>query len=339
MSETHNLPEQPRELPPVEPPTAGFIVQLFVIPAIVVIVFVVVYLLFGRIAGGERTASDYVQRIKSDSGDWRSAFELASLIQNDARLATDPKLLGELTDLLQSEVQRKDSNSELIRYLTLTLGVFQTVEAQTPSGKPIDPIGALAELVVSSKPESVRGAAAESLARHAARMKGRLQHQGAVDALARVARESDQSELRQIATYALGFFGGDAPVDTLRDRARSDPDSAVRYNAAAALARRGDMAAYTVLREMLSPKDLAQVVKSPNAQETSHRIETIELEALRSLQTSRQSGNHALAEKLRPEVSALLKSDLATVRTEAQALLTGLAQGPASSSVSDGPKP
>ena len=36
---------------------------------------------------------------------WRSAFELASLIQNDAKIATDPKLLGELTDLLVARAE------------------------------------------------------------------------------------------------------------------------------------------------------------------------------------------------------------------------------------------
>ena len=324
MTPSIETPETPRELPPVETPSAGFIIQLFVIPAIVVIVFVVVYLLFGRIAGGERNASDYVQKIKSGGGDWRAAFELASLIQNDTGLASDPKLLGELTALLQSELRRTDANLELTRYLALTLGVFQTIEAVSPDGKPIDPIAALAEVVASPKPVAVRAAAAESLARQAARMKGHLEHPGAVEALARVAKDDDQSELRQIATYALGFFGGEAATQTLRERAREDPDSPVRYNAAAALARHGDVAAYPVLREMLSSKDLAQVVKSPNDQETRHRIETIQLEGLRSLQISARNGKAQLADKLRGEVSALSNSDLATVRTEARALLKSL---------------
>ena len=321
MTSSIETPETPRELPPVETPSAAFIVQLFVIPAVVVIVFVVVYLLFGRIAGGERTASEYVQKIKSDNGDWRSAFELASLIQNDARLAADPKLLGELTELLRSELRRKEANPDLIRYLALTLGVFQTVDARSDSGASVDPLAALAEALAPSRPDVVRQAAAESLARQAARMKGRLEHPGAVEALTITARDSEQSELRQLATYALGFFGGEAAAAALRDRARTDPDGPVRYNAAAALARRGDLTAFPIMREMLSPKDLAQVVKSTNDQETRHRIETIQLEALRALQVSAQNGEATLLTKLRPDVVALAGSDLATVRTEAKALL------------------
>ena len=50
-------PRQPPplpDLPPVEAPSAGFVVQLFVIPAVVVAVVILVWLLFGKLAGGER---------------------------------------------------------------------------------------------------------------------------------------------------------------------------------------------------------------------------------------------------------------------------------------------
>src|SRR3954462_12911724 len=85
------------DLPPVEAPSAGFIVQLFVIPAVIVFVVIVVCLLFGKLAGGERDATEYVRLIRASSNNWRAAnraaFELASLIQNDPKLAADPKLL------------------------------------------------------------------------------------------------------------------------------------------------------------------------------------------------------------------------------------------------------
>ena len=97
------------DLPPVETPSAGFVVQLFVIPAVVVAVVIFVWLLFGKLAGGERDPAEYVRRLRQASGDWRSAFELASLIQNDAKLATDPHLLGELADLLGTELKNPRS--------------------------------------------------------------------------------------------------------------------------------------------------------------------------------------------------------------------------------------
>src|SRR5947209_17234343 len=89
----------PVDLPPVEPPSAGFIVQLFVIPAAIVAVVVAVWLLFGKLAGGERDPMDYVREIKSGNVHrrGRAAFELGSLLHNDARLSRDPSLLGELS--------------------------------------------------------------------------------------------------------------------------------------------------------------------------------------------------------------------------------------------------
>ena len=127
------------DLPPVEAPSASFVIQLFVIPAVVVAVVILVWLLFGKLAGGERDPADYVRRLRSASGDWRSAFELASLIQNDAKLASDPHLLGELTDLLSAELKTSD-NAELKVYLIKTIGAFQTLDATLGDNRKIDPI-------------------------------------------------------------------------------------------------------------------------------------------------------------------------------------------------------
>src|SRR3954469_10482564 len=127
------------DLPPVEAPSAGFIVQLFVIPAVVVAVVIVVWLLFGKLAGGERDAREYVRLLRSPEANWRAAFELASLIQNDAGLANDRVLLGELTDLLAHDLDRAE-NPKLTQSVALTLGAFQTLDARSPTGQPVDPI-------------------------------------------------------------------------------------------------------------------------------------------------------------------------------------------------------
>src|SRR5262245_64093508 len=137
------------DLPPVEAPSAGFVVQLFVIPALVVLVVIVVWLLFGKLAGGERDAMEYVRQLRLPTANWRSAFELASLIQNDPAVAGDPKLLGELTDLLSHELDRYEDpkqkdDPKLAQYVALTLGSFLTLEAQTERGQSVDPIIPLA---------------------------------------------------------------------------------------------------------------------------------------------------------------------------------------------------
>ena len=175
----HAPPPLP-DLPPVDAPSAGFVVQLFVIPAVVVAVVILVWLLFGKLAGGERDPAEYVRRLRQASGDWRSAFELASLIQNDAKLASEPRLLGELTDLLSAEL-KANANAELIVYLIKTIGAFQTLDATLDDGRKVDPIeplrGARAEYDLA-----IRMEAAASLAKHAARMEGKLDDPRAVAA-------------------------------------------------------------------------------------------------------------------------------------------------------------
>ena len=158
------------DLPPVEAPSAGFVVQLFVIPAIVVAVVIFVWLLFGKLAGGERDPADYVRRLRQASGDWRSAFELASLIQNDAKLASDPHLLGELSDLLSTELKTKEVDPKLTVYLIKSLGAFQTLDASLADGRKVDPIEPLVQSLRPGSEPAIRMEAAATLAKQAARL-------------------------------------------------------------------------------------------------------------------------------------------------------------------------
>jgi HEAT repeat protein len=310
------------DLPPVEAPSAGFIVQLFVIPAVIVFVVIVVWLLFGKLAGGERDATEYVRLIRA-ADDYpraadRAAFELASLLQNDPKLASDPKLLGELTDLLEHDLDKVNS-PEMTRYVALALGRFKTLDAVSASGQAIDPVAALERALGSKYPDAVRFAAAVSLAEHAARLKGRMTDARAVAALAKAGSDG-AAEVRQVATYALGFFGGDGAAAALRDRLQ-DEDRIVRYNAAVALGRRGDAAALTTLREMLSTEALQRFVTLASPAETRAKVEAIELQALLALQAAAFEGKPDLARSLRPELERLTRSDLAGVSSNARELL------------------
>lgn len=314
------------DLPPVEAPSAGFVVQLFVIPAIVVAVVIVVWLLFGKLAGGERDATEYVRQLRLPSANWRSAFELASLIQNDAKLGSDPRLLGELTDLLSHELDHNE-NPRLTQYVALTLGAFQTLDASLADGREADPIGTLSRALEAKFETPIRIAAAASLAKQAARLQGKLETPAAVSALAQAAAAEDP-ELRQLAVYALGFFGGESASQALRDRLTGDDDRYVRYNAAVALGRRGDLAAKGTLREMLSTADLDRVIELPSQTEKQSKIEAIQLEALQAIQSSLSDGSAELARSLRPEVEGLTRSGLVSIRSEALALLQKLPSVP-----------
>jgi len=311
-------PELP-DLPPVELPSASFVVQLFLIPAAVVVVVIAVWLLFGKLAGGERDAMEYVRRIRSSAGSWRSAYELASLLQNDPKLGNDPRLLGELTDLLDEELDQS-ADPRLAQYLAAALGTFQTLDAKLADGRAVDPLDALVRALDSKYDPTIRIAAATSLARQAARLDGGLGDSRVVGGLAEAASGGDD-DLRQLATYALGFCGGEASTEALRDRLTSDGDRFVRYNAAVALARRGDPRAVATLREMLSTADLERVINLANQDAKRSKIETIQLEALAALDSP---GASALSPSLRDEIEALTRSEYAGVRSRALEVLQKL---------------
>jgi hypothetical protein len=315
------------DLPPVEAPSAGFVVQLFVIPAVVVVVVIIVWLLFGKLAGGERDAMEYVRQLRSPSANWRPAFELASLIQHDAKIGSDPVLLGELSDLLARELDQSDVDPKMAQYVALTLGAFRTLEARTQSGQKIDPLVPLAHALSPKYPPQVRIAAAASLAKQAARMNGQLDDAGAIRALGEAAANAEP-EVRQMAVYALGFFGGPSAAQILRERLKQDEDRFVRYNAAVALARQGDLATLGTLREMLSTADLNKVIDLPGSTEKQNKIEAIELEALGALKTSISSGKKELANSLSATINDLTKSGLVSVRSEARDVLQGLQNRP-----------
>jgi HEAT repeats len=311
------------DLPQVEPPSAGFVIQLFVIPAAVVVVVIIVWLLFGKLAGGERDAMEYVRQLRSPSANWRLAFELASLIQHDAKIGSDPLLLGELSDLLSHSLDQADADPQLTQYLALTLGAFRTLEAKTSSGRTVDPLVPLEQALGMKYPTPIRIAAAASLAKQAARLDGKLDDEQAVKALGEAAA-TGEPEMRQIAVYALGFFGGNAATLILRDRVKQDEDRFVRFNSAVALGRRGDLAALGTLREMLSAPDLSKVIDLSSETEKQNKIEAIELEAMGALRTSISNGSTALSKALGNQITELSKSGLISVRSQAQELLQNL---------------
>ncbi|MCA9118121.1 MAG: hypothetical protein KDA79_23780, partial [Planctomycetaceae bacterium] len=77
--DSHRLPE---ELPPVEPPSAGFIVQLFLVPGLIVAAIIGVWVLFGRIAEGRQDWRELVAELPSGNEQrrWRAALGLAQML-------------------------------------------------------------------------------------------------------------------------------------------------------------------------------------------------------------------------------------------------------------------
>lgn len=314
----------PPELPPVEPPSAGLVVQLFIIPLVIVGVLVIgallVYLPFGKLATAEQSASDYVRAIRTERTErqrFRAAFELASLIHNDAKLSQSAELAGELADLLADEI-KNNAEPEIKEYLAHSLGAFQL--AETAGSKAGDkPIAALVRCLDKDQTPAVRQAAATSLARMGARAEDGFHHPEAVAALAETSRDAE-TETRLRAVYALGFMAGPEAEQALLAKLE-DEDRVVSYNVAIALARRDNDRALPLLTEMLDAKKLERVFSSLSVTERQTKIESVQLDVLRSLEHAQRGGKMDLSAKLRPEIKALERSPFAGVRSEAQIVL------------------
>ena len=88
--ESASLPQRPElsdDLPPVQPPSAGFIVQLFVVPGLIVLAVVAVWALFGRIAAGDQDWRKLTLELQSpnDHIRKRAMYGLAQVLDQDRR--------------------------------------------------------------------------------------------------------------------------------------------------------------------------------------------------------------------------------------------------------------
>src|SRR5258708_31235570 len=117
MSSESQLPvnhEAARGLPPVQPPSAKFIVQLFVVPALIVmgVLIPVVFLVRGCAKSPEELLAD----LHSSNTDvrWRAAEQLAQMMPRDRlealpRFAYNVPFALDLTDLLNKVLHEEDS--------------------------------------------------------------------------------------------------------------------------------------------------------------------------------------------------------------------------------------
>lgn len=116
------LPAAAEFLPPVEPPSAKFIVQLFVVPGLIVAAIVGVWLLFGKLASAEQDWQALVADMKSSNEHrrGRGAMGLAQALAVDQnrksegpRLTTNPQVAQELSALL-SDTLKSSSNEPVV---------------------------------------------------------------------------------------------------------------------------------------------------------------------------------------------------------------------------------
>jgi hypothetical protein len=129
-------------LPPVEPPSARFIVQLFLVPLILVGVFgAAIYFLFGWLGVGAADPQTLMDRLESHSDldvRWMAAQDFAQVLPRDEALRSDIGAALRVCGILQREMQHPpplpddDEQRDFLKYLPGAVAAFRV-----PVGVPL----------------------------------------------------------------------------------------------------------------------------------------------------------------------------------------------------------
>ncbi len=300
----------PSDLPPVEPPSAGFIVQLFLIPALIVAIVVTVYLLFGKIAGGHRSPEEYLSDLRGSNEErrWLAAHELALVLQHDKAWQENEAFARELARELETSLSNPKPDDKVVsyqHYLARAIGFFRS-----PVG-----IGALRQALGDDVDSKVREAAIWSLGRLGDHLQSSGDHAIGQQLVAVIpdlanAGKADDPATRKLVAFALGSLGRPEAVEQLRPFL-NDPDREVCYNAATGLARLGSALGLDTLLEMLDTQTVRQRLASaghePNQIEA--QVEATQLAAIESMSRLVEHGRSSEIARARAAVQGTATSD------------------------------
>jgi len=264
-------------LPKVTPPSAKFLIPLFVIPFCIVSLIVIVWALFSWLAqqGGDPRV-DIEALARDNAFRWQAAHNLADALRNPrhAELREDRAAAAKVAEILDAELAKPLSLDEDARgrelnlqmFLSRALGEFQVPEAADVLVKAAGPGGGDADQQAFRMP--VRLAALEALAVLLGTANERRGESGWAAVPEKTlpsllaaadfrsddpAKQEEAAQVRFRAAFDLGLEGSPAALARL-ERLLVDANPDVRYNAAAGLARNGDVRSIPLLCDMLNPE-------------------------------------------------------------------------------------
>jgi hypothetical protein len=324
------VPSADDALPPVEPPGAGFLLQLFFIPLVIVAIVVVVWLMFSWLAHMGTRPEDVIADLERlDDGSWQKALTLADLLRDPryGELKDDPVLALRLAKILDGRIDAAGFDPSSIRlriYLCRALGEFRVVaglpvliEAATTERDPAE---------VDVRYFALQGIAV--LADNVGREK-MLENEALQPALARAAAERDEpgqtnrsrARLRESAAFALGVLGGPEQL-VLLEQMLADADANTRFNAALGLARHGDVRSLRVLVRMLDPANPEAVSDEPDAGAVQRKRASVLLNGLAAAEQLAERNPDADLTTLKAALETLKDSDApGGIRTRAAEVL------------------
>lgn len=234
-------------------------VQFFLIPLTVVAITAAVYVGFRSMLADTRGPRDYLAEIRTggETRAWPAALELAKSM-DDPKARADK---GFAVDLIKAFDESKTGDPRVRKYLALAIG---RLEPPLPS-EAVDIL--LKSLNDPERPwtpdpmSRFNGWTPEMAEAHISTIWA-LGASGDASVVPKLQPfyASDDAGVRKMVVYALGALPGDAQLVTLRT-ALNDPVADVRWNAAVALARKGNHEGVGVVRQMLDRPYVEQAVK------------------------------------------------------------------------------
>lgn len=313
-------------LPPVEPPSAGFIVQLFVIPAVIVLIVIVVWALFTWLAHMGNDPRSYVAALRrNNESRWQEAVNLANELQKSGNegLKKDAVLANDLASLLNEEIDGgsfDDKPVTLRVYLCRVLGEFQVADV-------VPTLLKAARTNRDAREQDVRLAALQGLARLIPNLdRAALQkNTDLVDGLLAAAKE-ESPVVRYHAAYTLGVLGGKQADDQLK-LLLNDANADVRMNAAAGLARNGDASGADMLATMITGEGPELTAGEQDERARVGKRIGIQLNALEAAAQLAKAAPSADLAKLTAAIDRLIQSgtqaDVRAKAEEVKAVLAG----------------
>lgn len=245
----------PHDLPPVEPPSAGMIVQLFIVPAVIVAIVVGVYTLFGQLASQELDWRQLVTDVKSENPHvrWRGALGLAQMLDADAQrgensqdLDSNPEIASALSELYVDRIKGGSPNEETIKqveFLSKALGRMDVQDAIFP---------AFLVGIEEQRDREVRKHSMTGLAMTIGQVRENgeeIKEDDVLDRVIEISKEPD-SLMRDQSAYILGLLATDE-ANTRLEVLLEDANQKTRVNAAIGFARNGSLQGMPVFEEVL----------------------------------------------------------------------------------------
>lgn len=321
------------DLPPVQPPSAGFIVQLFVVPALIVLAVVAVWGLFGRLAAGEQDWRTLVQDLESPNPHVykRAMFGLAQLLDNDRRmndagqrLAANAEIARSLSELLGKTLDATAQDEDAVGvevFLTRALGLLDVPNTTLP---------VLQRALDTRYDIEVRKGSLTSIAlvsSRAVEIEAPIE-EATTDAVIDLSQDASSS-LRRAAAFTLGLLPlrVEGPASDRRSQRLlvllEDSDKMTAVNAAVAFARRKSTAGYSVFLQALE-----KTVDANNAEAVQDWV-TVQKNALRAVGDLASKWEPAQRDALRRVIAPLATTPTSErIRVDAQAALVALNSAP-----------